>query len=153
MGVNDHISLWEWSHVCHISTDGWVVLIAIYIRGLEFDSWHSIKKKKLHISLSKLDVFSELPWFGAVVWQSGNFRPSNSEIFDRITRESNKRKAVMACERLGWTKRQLWVPHLGDQAPNTRSDPHGFLFTTLVNSSLHNTVFSPASKHNGRSSY
>lgn len=61
-----------------------------------------------------------------------NFRPSNSEIFDKITRKSNKRNVVKTRAWLGWTKRPLWVPHLGDQAPNTRSAPHGFPFTNLV---------------------
>lgn len=32
----------------------------------------------------------------------------------------------------GQTKRQLWVPRLGDRAPNTRSDPLGLPFTGLV---------------------
>lgn len=63
------------------------------------------------------------------LWRTSD--SSNSNIFELG-------QAIMWClfERPapgpGQTKRQLWVPRLGDRAPNTRSDPLGFPFTALV---------------------
>lgn len=75
-------------------------------------------------------VSSTPVWSGDVtLWRTSD--NSNSNIFELG-------QAIMWClfERpapgLGQTKRQLWVPRLGDQAPNTRSDPLGFPFTALV---------------------
>lgn len=41
-------------------------------------------------------------------------------------------QAIMWCLLERQTERQLWVPHLGDRAPNTWSDPLGFSFSALV---------------------